>query len=108
MSHVFNAWNGLGSALEDANREWATKLMPDFIADVAARLALAYPTLDPKEFESRMVKELYLAEPTLDENEIHAAKYTIGKIFGENSKDRRKFDRREHAMRDEIPFAPRD
>ena len=89
MSYLFNPWSGLGNALEDANREWATTLMPDFIAEVAARVALAYSKDQAIEFEKVLEMQLYLAEPTLDENEMHAAKYAIGKIFGENRKDQR-------------------
>ena len=89
MSYLFNPWDGLGNALEDANREWATELMPDFIAEVAAKVALAYSKDQVLAIEAVLERELYLAEPTFDENEIHAAKFVIGKIFGENRKDQR-------------------
>jgi hypothetical protein len=108
MSYLFNPWSGLGNALEDANREWATALMPDFIAEVAAKVALAYSKDPGSPFEAVLERELYLAEPTFDLNEMHAAKFVIGKIFGENRRDRRNAERERSKAMDAIEFSWRE
>lgn len=83
---TFNPWLGLGSSLKDANLQWNTQLMPGFLAQVAQWLAEDYSKNPGLGFESMMEYWLYFSEPTLTDNEMHAAKCVIGKVFAANRK----------------------
>lgn len=91
MSYVFDPRNGLGEVLEQANRDWNTRLMPDYIEQLVQQVASEYTRYPGQDFNLLLERVLDIEDldPPLSDDERHAAKFAIGTIFGNNRRDRK-------------------
>lgn len=88
------SWEGIGEALERANRDWNVHLMPDMIAEMIEILSRRYAE-DPRQPFRRLLESVVEdARFDIDKfsNEWHAAKQTVGTVFSAHGRKRHQYN----------------
>lgn len=88
------SWEGIGAALEQANREWDVYLMPDTIARMISLIASRYSENPSCSFEELLEEVVEDIRFDIDKfgNEWHAAKQAVGTIFAARRQKRHKYN----------------
>ena len=88
------SWEGIGEALEQANRDWDVHLMPDMIAEMIDIISRRYAEHPSRPFEELL--EAVVGDVRFDidkfSHEWHAAKQTVGTVFSARRRKRHKYN----------------
>lgn len=89
-----DSWEGIGYALERANREWDVHLMPDMIARMISMVSYRYSANPRRSFESLLEEVVGDIQFDIDQfgNEWHAAKQAVGTVFAKRRQERHKYN----------------
>ncbi len=89
-----SSWEGIGSALEQANREWDVHLMPDMIAKMVSMVSDKYSANPGRSFEDLLEEVVGDIRFDIDEfsDEWHAAKQAVGTVFALRRQERHKYN----------------
>lgn len=84
------SWEGVGEALERANREWNVFLMPKAIADMRDEIARSYARDSSQSFEEIIERVVEVCDLDIDRysDEWHAAKQALGTLFAQRRANR--------------------
>lgn len=88
------SWEGIGEALERANREWDVCLMPGMIAKMIEIIARRYAEDTSQPFEDLIEAVVEDVRFDIDKfsDEWHAAKQAVGKVFSLRRQARHKYN----------------
>ncbi|MEX0913190.1 MAG: hypothetical protein WDZ56_01525 [Candidatus Paceibacterota bacterium] len=87
-----DSWDGIGSALERANREWDVHLMPATVAEMIELISISYSKSPSQPFEDLLEEVVEDVRFDIDKysDEWRAAKQAVGTVFAKRRQERHK------------------